>query len=236
MSKMRVNSDICKRVLMTVLGIPIGAASVSFLKIAALGIDPFQSFMSGLCSLIPVSYSTLYVIVNLILLIFVLASDRCYIGFGTLMGLTCTGFIIQISYAFLQKIFNSPTLWMRVIFLLIGIIIMCFASSLYFTANLGVYIYEAVTLVLANKWHIASLKYCRMGCDFLCVLFGGILLWLGKGNISEIFAIIGIGTIISSCFVGPLIDFFNHHVAVPFLYGSQYFSRVRVGTNRFWKC
>jgi uncharacterized membrane protein YczE len=34
-------------------------------------------------------------------------------------------------------------------------------------------------------------------------------------------AIVGVGTVITAFFMGPLIDFFNVHVARPFLYGKQ---------------
>jgi len=61
---------------MSLFGVIICAVSVGIFKIAALGVDPFQSLMSGLDKLIPISFGTLYVIVNLLLLTFSLVVDR----------------------------------------------------------------------------------------------------------------------------------------------------------------
>lgn len=64
------------RILMSSLGVMIGGISVGMFRTAALGIDPFQSLMSGLNSLIPISFGTLYVIANMALLLFSLIIDR----------------------------------------------------------------------------------------------------------------------------------------------------------------
>ena len=53
-----------KRILMSIIGVMIGAVSVGFFKLAAFGVDPFQSFMSGTNQMFPINFGTLYVIVN----------------------------------------------------------------------------------------------------------------------------------------------------------------------------
>ena len=58
-----------KRILMSVIGVVICGVSVGFFKRASFGIDPFQSMMSGLAAVIPISFGLLYVIVNLCLLL-----------------------------------------------------------------------------------------------------------------------------------------------------------------------
>lgn len=59
-----------KSVLMSVIGVLLCAISVGFFKLAAFGVDPFQSFMRGMDQLIPIEFGTLYVIVNVCLLLF----------------------------------------------------------------------------------------------------------------------------------------------------------------------
>ena len=59
-----------RRIMMSLAGVLICAVSVGVFKIAALGVDPFQSLMSGLDAFIPIPFGTLYVIVNALLLIF----------------------------------------------------------------------------------------------------------------------------------------------------------------------
>ena len=53
-----------KRIFMSALGVLTGAVAVGFFKLAAFGVDPFQSFMSGMDQLIPIDFGTLYMIVN----------------------------------------------------------------------------------------------------------------------------------------------------------------------------
>ena len=65
-----------KRIAMSLFGVIICAISVGIFKIAALGVDPFQSFMAGLDSLVPIKFGTLYVITNAVLLLFALIFDR----------------------------------------------------------------------------------------------------------------------------------------------------------------
>ena len=44
-----------KRIGMSLFGVIICAISVGIFKIAALGVDPFQSFMAGLDSIVPIT-------------------------------------------------------------------------------------------------------------------------------------------------------------------------------------
>ncbi len=206
-----------RRIFMSLFGVIICAISVGIFKIAALGVDPFQSLMSGLDKLIPIPFGTLYVIVNVLLLSFSLIADRHYIGIATFINLFLLGYITQWTYAFLQTVIVNPSMIIRLICLLIGIVIICFGSALYMTADLGVSTYDAVALILVNKWHIGQFQYIRIVTDVICVLIGASLFLLGGGKVSEIPTIIGIGTIITAFFMGPLIEVFNQKVAIPLL-------------------
>ena len=81
------------------------------------------------------------------------------------------------------------------------------------TADLGVSTYDAVAIVLSGKWKLAKFQYCRIGTDLICVVTGVILFLIAGGTIGQIPTIAGIGTIITAFFMGPLIQFFNDHVA-----------------------
>lgn len=202
---------------MSLFGVIICAISVGIFKIAALGVDPFQSLMSGLDKLIPIPFGTLYVIVNVILLSFSLIADRHYIGIATFINLFLLGYITQWTYEFLQTVIVNPSMIIRLLCLLIAIVIICFGSALYMTADLGVSTYDAVALILVNKWHIGQFKYIRIVTDVICVVLGAVLFLLGGGKVSAIPTIIGIGTIITAFFMGPLIEVFNQKVAIPML-------------------
>ncbi|MCR5756227.1 MAG: hypothetical protein K6G30_15620 [Acetatifactor sp.] len=206
-----------RRIMMSFVGVVICAVSVGIFKIAALGVDPFQSLMSGLDSMIPIPFGTLYVIVNLILLAFALLTDKHYIGLATFINLFLLGYITQFTYEFLQTIFVNPGLLTRFVCLLIGIILICFSSALYMTADLGVSTYDAIALVMANKYHIGQFQFIRIGTDLVCILVGCTLFLLSGKTIRDIPTIVGIGTAITAFFMGPLITWFNVHVAEPLL-------------------
>lgn len=202
---------------MSALGVLTGAVAVGFFKLAAFGVDPFQSFMSGIDQLIPIDFGTLYMIVNACLLLFALFFDRHYIGIATAVNLFLLGYVVQFSYDMLQLAFPDPSMLIRVVSFVIGFVVLCMASSIYMTADLGVSTYDAIALIMAHKWKIGKFKFIRIITDLVCVLLGLVLFLLGGGAWKDVPAFIGVGTILTAFFMGPLIDFFNRKLAQPML-------------------
>ena len=210
-----------KRILMSIFGVLICGIAVGFFKRAMFGVDPFQSLMAGLDCVIPINFGTLYVIVNVIMLLFSLIFDRHYIGLATFINLFLIGYIAEFSLGTLEKFFPDLGLVGRAVCLIIGILIICVASSFYMTADIGVSTYDAVALIIANTWHIGKFKYVRIITDVVCVILGVVLYFLSGASVSGIGAVIGIGTVITAFFMGPLLDFFARKLARPFLYGKE---------------
>ena len=202
---------------MSVLGVAVCGVSVGFFKRAAFGVDPFQSLMSGLDAMLAIDFGTLYVLANVCLLLFSLINDRKKIGIATLVNLFLLGYIADFSHKSLLSLFPDLGIGGRVIMLIIGIVTMCLASAFYFTADMGVSTYDAVLLIMAEKWKLASFKFCRIACDLTCVLAGVILFRLSGQSMSGLGQLVGVGTIVTAFFMGPLIEFFNVRVARPFL-------------------
>ena len=199
------------------VGVMIGAVSVGFFKLAAFGVDPFQSFMSGIHQMIPINFGTLYVIVNAALLLFALIFDRHYIGIATFINLFLLGYVVDFSHQTLLNIFPDASMLIRIPSFIFGFVALCFGCSVYITADLGVSTYDAIALIMANKWKIGKFKFIRIMTDVVCVVLGIVLFILGKGKIADIPAFVGVGTILTAFFMGPLIDFFNRKVSAPFL-------------------
>ena len=210
-----------KRIIMSFFGVILSGICVGIFKLAAFGVDPFQAFMSGLNTAIPISFGTLYMIANIVLLLFSLIFNRKNIGIATFINLFLLGYITQFTYAFLQNIFSNPNLIIRSLSLIIGVVLLCFASALYMTADLGVSTYDSIAITMADKWHIGPFKWIRVSTDVCCVIIGVILFLVGGGVIKDIPTFAGIGTIFTAFFMGPLIDFFNVKCARPMLYGKD---------------
>ncbi|MCR5797439.1 MAG: YitT family protein [Eubacterium sp.] len=206
-----------RRIAMSLFGVIICAMSVGVFKLAALGVDPFQSLMSGLDEVIPIDFGTLYVIVNVVLLTFSLVTDRHNIGIATFINLFLLGYITQFTYELLQRMIPDPSMVIRVICLIIGIVVICFGSAFYMTADLGVSTYDAVAIVMANKFKWGKFKYIRICTDLVCVALGCALFVLAGNPVTKVFTIAGIGTIVTAFFMGPLIDLFNEKIAKPLL-------------------
>lgn len=209
--------ELVTRILMSFFGVIICAVSVGVFKIAALGVDPFQSLMAGLDFLIPLDFGLLYIIVNVLLLSFALIFDRHYIGIATFINLFLLGYITQFTYEFLQTVIVDPSIPVRVICLVIGVVVICFGSAFYMTADLGVSTYDAIALIIVNTWKKGKFEYVRIITDLVCVILGVSLYMMAGGQVSGIPTIAGIGTIITAFFMGPLIEFFNKHIARPVL-------------------
>ncbi len=215
------NDNLPKRIGMSLFGVIICAISVGIFKIAALGVDPFQSFMAGLSALSPIDFGTLYVITNAILLIFALVFDRHYIGIATFINLFLLGYITQYTYDYLQTVIVNPSLPVRFACLVVGVVIICFGSAFYMTADLGVSTYDAIALIIVNTWKKGKFQYVRIITDLVCVILGVILFLMAGGQVNRIITIAGVGTIITAFFMGPLIEFFNVHIARPVLNGKK---------------
>lgn len=198
-----------KRILMAFIGVLVTGCSVGLFQMASLGTDPFTSFVTGLCNIFNMKFGTFYTIVCACIFFIVFLLDKHYIGVATFFNLFGNGFAADATTSILSKMIPNLTITHRVILLVLGVIIMCLAASLYFTADLGVSVYDAISIIMSDK-KIASFKICRISTDSICVVIGFVLK-----------ASVGVGTIITALFMGPLIQFFKTYVAEPLLYGGE---------------
>ena len=209
-----------RRLVMCFMGMLVCALSVGFFKKAAFGVDPFQSLLAGLDKALPLSFGTISLLVNLGILIFTFFADKHYIGLGTVFNLLLSGYIIEYFTAFLNRLVPEMSLIGRIGFLILGIVVMCLAGAVYITADLGVSSYDSIALIITETWKKGKFKYVRILCDFICVALGVSLFFIGGGRWSSIGAVVGVGTIVTAFFMGPLIAFFRKHIAEPMLYGN----------------
>ena len=193
---------------MSVLGVAICGFSVGMFRTAELGVDPFQSFMSGMEAVVPISFGTLYLIVNAALLLFSLIFDRRQIGLATIINLTLLGYVVEFSERLLRSLLPALTLPGRLLLLAAALVLLCFSSALYFNADLGVSTYDAVSRVAAKRQKKLPFRWCRIISDLICMLIGVLLMRCAGRSWAEVTAFVGPATIITAFFMGPLISFF----------------------------
>ncbi len=209
--KMKKTEKFRMRLVMTIFGVVLCAIAVSFFKCSCFGVDPFQCFAQGSWGrfMSGLSYGTYYMILSFVLLVIDLFLDKHYIGIATFINMFLTGYIVDFFQNLINYFFPSPAITERIIMLVIGVVVMCFASSLYMTSDLGVSVYDAIPIVISNRTK-RKFRFCRIGCDLICVIVGTLCGLLP-----------GIGTLITAFFMGPLIEFFNNIFSRPLLYGKE---------------
>lgn len=198
-----------RRIIMTIVGVLVAGFSVGMFNFSSFGMDPFQVFAHGAWKLMPIGYGAFYTILNLIMLVFMFIVDRRKIGLGTVINIFLLGYVVEFSSVFFNTQIPNPTIAIRIIFLIVGIIILSFGSSLYFVGDLGVSTYDAVALIMSDR-KVARFQYCRIATDLICTSIG---FMLG--------ATVGIGTLVTAFFMGPIISFFNNKVSIPLRYGKK---------------
>ena len=197
-----------KRLIMCVTGVFLSGVAAGIFGFTAFGMDPFQVFAHGLWGLTPISFGTFYVILNGILLVFMFFFNRRMIGLGTIINLFLLGYVVEYTDVLLDRIFPSPSVFLRVLLMILALVLASLAASLYFVADMGVSAYDWIALTISEKKRWAF-RLVRITTDFICVLIGGLL-----------GATVGAGTVLTAFCMGPVIQFFNEKVSTPLRYGK----------------
>lgn len=199
-----------RRIIMAFCGVVLCGFCVGMLQKANLGVDPFTCFVTGIANIFSSTYSTFYLILTRALLLMVFILKKHYIGIATVINLFFTGVAADAMHHLLDLMLPHPSLIVRSGLMAMAIVFTCLAAALYFTADLGVSAYDAIALIAAYQYRLLPFKYCRMITDGLCVLVGFLF------NVT-----LGVGTIITALFMGPLTQWFRTHLAEPLLSRGQ---------------
>lgn len=206
-----------KRVVLSFISIIIMGLGISFFSVSGFGVDPFTSMNMNIAGALGLGFGTYQLIVNFAILLFVIiVAHRGLVGVGTAFNMVFCGY----SCEFFEGIFrpmveSNNTLAVRIPLLIAGILILCFACSLFFTANIGVGPYDALGFMLSRSIKL-DYKWVRVITDITVILVGlvisGGLAGVLNGDFSKIHNI-GIGTIITAFCMGPVINVFNKYVS-----------------------
>lgn len=195
-----MNKNLTIRLLYTILGIALIGFAVGFVRIAALGTDPFTTLNLGFTAATGYRYGLTSMVTNILATLFILFVDRRLIGLGSLLNLLFVGNISDIIVNIFTDTFGpAESLWIKIMFAGLGIVVLAIGAAMNIVANLGVSPYDALPLVAETlgKEKI-RFQYARVVLDFSAV---GIGFLLG--------AQIGVMTIVTAFFMGPLLQFFR---------------------------
>ncbi len=198
-----------RRVLMTLVGVCVTGVGAGLIQKAAFGVDPYMCLINGLHQVIPLSFGTLFLLVNLLTLVLIFIINKHFIGLGTVINMVLLGYIVDGTVQLCAYLVPNETIVIRIVYMALGFLIVCFSSSLYFTADMGVSTYDAIALHLTAK-KVGPFRFMRILTDVTCVVAGLLLSWMP-----------GVGTIICAFGMGPLVSFFNDRISIPMLEGKR---------------
>jgi uncharacterized membrane protein YczE len=199
-----------KLYLLAFLGNVIIALGVSFLNLSSFGLDPYTSMVKGLSALSYIPLGTVQLCLNILVYLPVLYFNRKAIGFGSLVNLFVLGYMNQ-GFITLWSVLGLPvTLPLRILYLIIGLLLVCFGVALYMDTNLGVAPYDGVAPLIDLKTnHRLPFQYARILTDAICVGTGftcGYLAQVTTSGAATLFVMFG---------TGPFVHFFSQKVTLP---------------------
>lgn len=213
--------NMIKRIVLSFISIIIMGFGISLFSVSGFGVDPFTSMNMNIASTFGIGFGTYQMIVNTVILLFVIiVAHRGLVGVGTVFNMVGCGYACELFEGLIRPMLKDSFIMpIRIPLLVIGIVTLCFACSLFFTANIGVGPYDALGFMLSNSTKL-KYKWVRVITDVTVILIGlivsGGLAALLKGDFSGI-KNIGIGTIITAFCMGPLVNFFNKHISAKIL-------------------
>lgn len=197
------------KLIAVILGNLILGIGVALLRFSQMGNDPFCASTMAISEGLGMGLGTYQLILNVVLFVFQLIWGRSYIGLGTIINLFLLGYIVQFGTWVLDGIFGADlvlSLPLQLIIMVVSLVILTFGLAMYQVASLGVAPYDFLALGLAEHLPVPYFAL-RVGTDAVCVLV--ILVAVGTGFIGWGNAHLGIGTVITAFFLGPLVAYFS---------------------------
>ena len=187
------------------LGLTVLAFGIALFRLPKYGNDPFTGMCFALSDTFGISLGLVEVCVNGVLFLLMLALARRRIHIGTLLNTFGLGYLVDwfVRLLTLNGWPQGPVL--RAALCAAALLVTSLGCSLYFTADLGVSPYDALSFIIDEH---TPLPYaaCRVLTDAACVLLCAVF-----------HGIIGAGTVVSAFGMGPVIAFFNRTVSGPLL-------------------
>lgn len=192
-----------RRLLALAVSLTVMGACVAVFKTVGFGTDPCSTFTLGVSAHTGVSFGTCQMLFNLIMFVPVLRYDLSRVGIGTVGNMVGVGYIADFCMARIQPLVPAGGLSLAARAALFAVSMAAFlaAAAFYMVVDLGVAPYDAVPQLIAARLGRWSYRRVRMAWD-LSVLSAGFLLG----------STVGLTTVITGFFLGPVIVFVSDRV------------------------
>lgn len=184
---------------MSLFGNILCGTSAGMFRFADFGIDPYNSGVIGLWHITGLfDFGTFSMLLCFLLLaVDLIFFDRKKLGVGTIINMFLMGYVIEFVDWFLRFLMPHPSLAVRIIFLFAALALLCYSSSMYYVADLGVSPYDCIPISVSEMTKV-RFRIIRIIADFTWVVVG----IAGR-------QMPGIATILIAFCLGPFIEFFH---------------------------
>lgn len=187
-----------RRVTQLLVGLFLYGIGIAFIVRGEIGASPWDVLTQGIANHVPLSFGTITVLTSVVVLLFWIPL-RQKPGVGTLLNALLVGPSADIG---LELIPAGQDLWLRIVFFIVGLVVLSAATGLYIGALFGPGPRDGLMTGLhrVTGWRIWIV---RTAIEVTVVLIG----WMLGGNV-------GIGTLAFALLVGPLCQYFMRIFAV----------------------
>lgn len=189
-----------KSILAAAFGVLLVGVGVAFNNCAGFGNDPVGIVYDGIRSISGMNQAQLGMAsnaVNIVLLVFLFFVGRRYVSVGTFVYLLPYGFCVDLGNFLYGLHGASEDVWVRVVFSVLGCVLLSLGVAIYITVDIGVDPFTGVVLVLRDVLK-KEYRYVKIGFDLTMVILGTLL----GGRL-------GVVTVVTALAVGPVIQFFT---------------------------
>jgi uncharacterized membrane protein YczE len=178
-----------RRLVQLYVGLVLYGASMGLMVQGNLGLDPWDVLHSGIIKHIPLSFGTVVIVMSFVVLLAWIPL-RQWPGLGTVSNAIVIGLATDLT---LSTVDRPDALWLRIVFMLAGVVVNALAGALYIGAQFGPGPRDGLMtgLVRRTGW---SIRLVRTSIEIAVVAIGFAL-----GGV------IGFGTVIYALSIGPLL-------------------------------
>ncbi|WP_460795375.1 membrane protein YczE [Microbacterium sp. GXF0217] len=187
-----------RRITQLLVGLFLYGIGIAFIVRGEIGASPWDVLTQGIANHVPLTFGTITVFTSVVVLLFWIPL-RQKPGVGTLLNALLVGPAADVGLALIPP---GQALWLRIVFFVVGLVMLSAATGLYIGAHFGPGPRDGLMTGLhrVTGWRIWIV---RTAIEVTVVLVG----WVLGGNV-------GIGTLAFALLVGPLCQYFMRIFAI----------------------
>ncbi len=177
-----------RRLVQLYVGLTLYGASMGLMIQGNLGLDPWDVLHSGITQHLPLSFGAVVIAMSFVVLLAWIPL-RQWPGLGTISNAIVIGLVTDLTLATVDR---PDALWLRIVFMVAGVVVNALAGALYIGAQFGPGPRDGLMTGLVRRTGL-SVRLVRTTIELTVLVLGFVL-----GGV------VGIGTVIYALAIGPL--------------------------------